>query len=205
MIRRMLGAMTGAIARWARGRARAIHRGLPRLLVLGLVLSAPAGAAADDVARLLGPLGLTPLPGERAAAFALPTLTGGTVGLADHQGEVVLVYFWATWCPYCRRELPAGVERISRERRTQPFTVLAVNIEEPRGVVASWVKGAGVTVPVLLDGDGAVARAYRVTATPTAVLIGRDGRLVARAAGNREWEGPAGRALLDTLIAAPPK
>lgn len=182
-----------------------IRRGLGPLLVLGLALAAPAGAAADDIDRLLQPLHLTALPGGRPPAFALPTVDGGKVALADLKGKVVLVYFWATWCPYCRRELPAGVERIGHERKAQAFTVLAVNVEEPKDLVASWVKGAGLTMPVLLDYDGAVARDYRVTATPTIYLIGRDGRLVARASGTRDWEGPAGRALLDALIAAPPQ
>lgn len=172
-------------------------------LVLGLLLIGRA-AAADDVERLLQPLGLTVVSGK-PAAFTLPATSGGTMSLAAQQGKVVLVYFWATWCPYCRRELPAGVEQVARERRGQPFTVLAVSVEEPKDLVASWAKGAGLTLPVLLDYDGAVARDYRVTATPTVVLIGRDGRLVARAAGNRQWEGPAGRALLDALVAAPAK
>jgi peroxiredoxin len=176
------------------------------LVATALALGILAGRAdaVDDLGRLLDPLGLTALSG-RPAGFTLPALSGGKVSLAEQQGKVVLVYFWATWCPYCRRELPAGVEQISRERRGQAFSVLAVSIEEPRDLVASWVKGAGVTLPVLLDYDGAVARDYRVTATPTAFVIGRDGRLVARAAGNRQWEGPAGRALLDALVAAPAK
>ena len=172
---------------------------------LALGLLAGRADAVDDIGGLLAPLGLTAMSGGRAADFALPALSGGKVSLAEQRGKVVLVYFWATWCPYCRRELPVGVERITRERRGQPFTVLAVSIEEPKDLVASWVKGAGVTMPVLLDYDGAVARDYRVTATPTTFLIGRDGRLVARASGNREWEGPAGRALLDALVAAPAK
>jgi peroxiredoxin len=180
---------------------------LAAVAALGLLLGLPPlarPAAADDVGRLLQPLGLTAMSGK-PAAFSLPATSGAKVSLAEQQGKVVLVYFWATWCPYCRRELPAGVERVARERRGQPFTVLAVSVEEPKDLVASWAKGAGLTIPVLLDYDGAVARDYRVSATPTVFVIGRDGRLVARAAGNREWEGPAGRALLDALVAAPAK
>jgi hypothetical protein len=56
---------------------------------------------------------------------------------------------------------------------------------------------------VLLDRDGAVATAYRVTATPTVVLIGRNGRMLARATGTRPWDSPPGRALLDASLAAP--
>lgn len=175
---------------------------LAGLLLGALAVAAPARAA-DDVDRLLRELQLTALPGERPAPFALPAVNGGSVSLADHRGKVVLVYFWATWCRYCRQELPVGVEKVSRERKGQPFVVLAVNIEEPKDLVASYVNGAGITPPVLLDSDGAIARRYRVTATPTTFLIGRDGRQIARGAGTRPWDGPAGRALLDALVAAP--
>jgi len=172
------------------------------LVVLGM--AAPAGSA-DDIDRLLREMKLVAVPGERPPAIALSRVDGGKATLAEQQGKVVLVYFWATWCGYCRRELPAGVEKVVRQRRGQPFTVLAVNIEEPRDLVASYVRETGITPPVLLDSSGTVARAYHVTATPTTYLIGRDGRLVARAAGTREWDGPAGRALLDALVAAPAK
>ncbi|HEY7039075.1 MAG TPA: TlpA disulfide reductase family protein [Methylomirabilota bacterium] len=179
---------------------------IARLLVSVLtVLALAAPAAADDIDRLLREMKLVALPGERPPTFALPRVDGGNVTLAEQQGKVVLVYFWATWCGYCRSELPVGVEKIVRQRKGQPFAVLAVNIEEPRDVVARYVREAGISAPVLLDGSGKVAGAYRVTATPTTYLIGRDGRLVARAAGTRDWDGPAGRALLDALVAAPAK
>lgn len=180
-----------------------ITRLIGSLLLAVLGLAAPA--AADDVDRLLREMKMVALPGERPPAFTLPRTDGGKTSLAEQQGKVVLVYFWATWCGYCRSELPVGVEKVVRERKGQPFTVLAVSIEEPRDLVTSYAKGAGITAPVLLDGDGTVARAYRVTGTPTTYLIGRDGRLVARAAGTREWAGPVGRALLDALVAAPAK
>ncbi len=90
-----------------------------------------------------------------------------------------------------------------QERKSQKFTVLLVNVKESPERVAAWVKAKGVTPTVLLDRDGAVTGAYRVTATPTAVLIGRDGKMVARAIGTREWNSGAGRRLLDALVAAP--
>jgi peroxiredoxin len=180
-----------------------VRRLAATLLLLGALALAVPAHAADDVDRLLRELQLVALPGERPAPFALPALDGRTVSLADHRGKVVLVYFWATWCRYCRQELPAGIEKVTRERKGQPFTVLAVSIEEPKDLVAGYAKGVGITSPVLLDEDGAVTRRYRVTATPTTFLIGRDGRQIARGAGTRPWDGPAGRALLDALVAAP--
>ena len=81
--------------------------------------------------------------------------------------------------------------------------MLAIDIQEDPAKVEAWVKANGFTAPVLLDRGGAVASAYRVTATPTAVLVGRDGRMLARATGTRPWDSAAGRALLDAALAVP--
>ncbi len=78
-----------------------------------------------------------------------------------------------------------------------------IDFRESPQQVAAWVKAKGVTPPVLLDRDGAVAAAYRVTATPTVVLIGRDGRMIARAIGPRAWNDGLARRLLDLLVGAP--
>jgi cytochrome c biogenesis protein CcmG, thiol:disulfide interchange protein DsbE len=101
--------------------------------------------------------------------------------------------------------LPSTIEKVHREFKDQPLTVLAVNIQESPERVAAFVKSAGISVPVLLDRDGAVTAAYRVRATPTVVLIGRDGKLVAQGAGARPWDGNVGRALLRALVGAPAK
>ena len=98
--------------------------------------------------------------------------------------------------------MPSTIEKVHRERKDQQFTVLAINIQESPQRVKDWVTARGLTVPVLLDQSGVVAGAYHVTATPTVVLIGRDGRMVARASGTRRWDTGAGRALLDALVAA---
>ena len=80
--------------------------------------------------------------------------------------------------------------------------MVAINIQEGREKVAAWVRDKGVTVRVLLDRDGAVAAAYRVTGTPTVIVVGRDGRMVARAVGPRDWRGDKGSALIKALLAA---
>ena len=99
--------------------------------------------------------------------------------------------------------MPSTIEKVHRERKGAKLAVLAIDIQEASQKVADWVKAKGITMPVLLDRGGAVATAYRVTATPTVVLVGRDGRLVGRAVGARAWDAGPGRALLDALLAAP--
>jgi peroxiredoxin len=99
--------------------------------------------------------------------------------------------------------LPSTVEQVMREFRGQRLAVVIVNIQEAPDKVAAWVKAKQLTSLVLLDADADVARDYRVSATPTVFLIDREGRLVARAAGTRDWAGEKGRALL-RLLAGPP-
>lgn len=99
--------------------------------------------------------------------------------------------------------MPSTIEKIYRELKDKKFVVLAIDIQEDRAKVEAWTTAKGITPPVLLDRHGAAAAAYRVTATPTVVLIGRDGRMLARATGTRPWNTRAGRALLDAALAAP--
>ncbi|MBI3029914.1 MAG: TlpA family protein disulfide reductase [Candidatus Rokubacteria bacterium] len=96
--------------------------------------------------------------------------------------------------------MPSTIEQMHKEFGPRGLAVLAVNIQESRGVVAAWVKEKGITSRVLLDIDGSVTAAYRVTATPTVVLVARDGKLVGRAIGTRGWTSDAGRALLEALL-----
>jgi peroxiredoxin len=99
--------------------------------------------------------------------------------------------------------LPSTIEKVYREMKDKKFAVLAIDIQEDPAKVAAWTTANGITPPVLLDRNGGVAAAYRVTATPTVVLIGRDGRMFARATGTRPWDSRPGRALLDAALAAP--
>ena len=99
--------------------------------------------------------------------------------------------------------MPSTIEKVYRELKDKKFVVLAIDIQEDPAKVEAWTTAKGVTPPVLLDRNGAVAAAYRVTATPTVVLIGRNGRMLARATGTRPWDSPPGRALLDAALAAP--
>jgi peroxiredoxin len=99
--------------------------------------------------------------------------------------------------------LPSAVERVKRARHDRGFTVLAVDLQESAAKVSAWARDKGLTMPILLDADGKVSAAYGVRATPTAVLIGRDGRMVARATGTKPWDGAQSLELIDALLARP--
>jgi peroxiredoxin len=92
------------------------------------------------------------------------------------------------------------MEQVHKEFDQKGLTVLAVNMQENRNQVAHWVKEKNVTSLVLLDADGAVTRLYQVIGIPTVVLIGRQGELIGRAGGSREWTGEKGRRLFEALL-----
>jgi peroxiredoxin len=193
------------------GRCRRTRRKRVRRAILGAALalaclalgSAAVTAAAPDIPALMRDFGVGPLSGE-PSPVALPDLAGERVDLQNQRGHLVMLYFWATWCPYCTREMPSTMETIHRELRDQGLTILAINLGESRALVAPWIEQRHITFPVLLDESGAVAGAYRVRGTPTVVLVDRQGRLLGRTVGSREWD-TEGRPLLAALLAARPQ
>ena len=96
--------------------------------------------------------------------------------------------------------MPSTIEQVHREYKDRGLTVLAIDMKEPKSTVAAWVRKSGVTFDVLLDPTETVTRAYQVSVTPTVYLIGRDGKLLAKAIGTKRWTGPRGRALLDAML-----
>ena len=78
--------------------------------------------------------------------------------------------------------------------------VLAVNLGEKRDLVAAWVKSRGVTSTVLLDANKEAEKSYQIAYTPTVFLVDRQGKLVGKAIGERQWTGEEGKALLRRLL-----
>ena len=94
-----------------------------------------------------------------------------------------------------------SIDALAKELAPAGLTVLFVDIGEDASVVARAVRERGYSVPVILDADMRVAQAYRVLATPTVVLVGRNGHVLTTAVGPRSWASPEGRALLRGLLA----
>lgn len=115
--------------------------------------------------------------GQLAPDFSLPTLGGGETNLSDYAGQVVLVNFWATWCPPCKAEMP-DINAYYEARQDDGLVVLAVNAQEDPATVSSFIEATGFSFPVLLDSDGRVEQQYQVRSFPMTFVIDRDGRVV---------------------------
>ena len=112
-----------------------------------------------------------------APDFQLVNLEGDMVALSDHRGSVVLVNFWATWCPPCRAEMPLLQE--FADRYDQDMVVFAVNSGEEEAVVRNFVETTGLNLLFLLDPTNSVATLYRVRGFPTSLFIDENGILQA--------------------------
>lgn len=97
--------------------------------------------------------------------------------------------------------MPSTIEQVHREFGGQGLVVLAINLGEAPERVAAWAKSRSVTSTILLDATGSVMESYRIAYTPTVFLVGRDGRLIGRAIGNKNWLSEKGRALFRALLA----
>ncbi len=138
---------------------------------LHLVLSAITGAVALVAAPALG---FAPSQDTQAPAFTLPALSAGHWSLSAMRGHVVVVNFFATWCPPCRAETP---DLVAAEKRYASKGVIFVGVDdrEDAALVSVFVKTKGIRYPIVLDSDGAVSRQYDVRAIPTTYVVDRNG------------------------------
>lgn len=107
----------------------------------------------------------------------LTTLDGKPFELADAVGHsVVILNFWTTWCGPCRQEMPE-LRRFLDAHRSQPLRFVAVDVSEPENKVRAFLKEQKLELPVALDPQGEAARSLGVTAYPTTVVVGANGRI----------------------------
>jgi cytochrome c biogenesis protein CcmG, thiol:disulfide interchange protein DsbE len=131
--------------------------------------------------------------GLEAPDFTLPDLDGNEVALSDYRGDVVLINFWATWCPPCRVEMPE-MEAVYRDYRDEGFEILGVDQREPVELVESFVTERGFSWIFLLDEEFEVSREYSANAIPRSILVDRDGTVV------HIWTGPLTRSALERQL-----
>jgi len=141
---------------------------------------------------------IKPARTKRAEDFSLNTPGSGKFRLFDHHGQVVLINFWATWCPPCLEEMPA-MERLYRQHRDGGFTLVAVSVDADSKLVAPFVTARKFSFPVALDPSMNMANTYGVRALPSSFIVARDGTLAALAIGPRHWDNDAAHSLIEGL------
>lgn len=144
----------------------------------------------------------SPEVGAPAPAFELEDLAGGRHRLADFAGRVVVLNFWATWCPPCVTEMPS-LQELADDLGPEGLEVVAVSVDERYADIEPFVTRHGLRFLVLHDSGKRVSRRYEVLQYPETWIIGRDGRLASHIVGARDWSAPASLEVFRRLLATP--
>ena len=168
--------------------------------------AAPASAPAHSRPGKVLPLAdamkemdlIRPSRAKLAEDFTLATPGGGTFKLSGHRGKVVMINFWATWCPPCLEEMPA-MERLYRQQKDAGFTLVAVSVDTDPKKITPFVTAHKLTFAIGLDPKMDLANAYAVRALPSSFLVGRDGNLTALAIGPRHWDNDAAHSVVEGM------
>lgn len=158
------------------------------MLFLVLATFAVGAAAAGIDAELARGAGMEAYPVPlKAPLLRLPSLSGEARAAEQYKGRVVLLNFWASWCPPCREEFPS-LERLQRALGGRNFTVLAVSVADSEEGIAHFLGGRKPAFDVLMDNDKRAAQAWRAAGVPVTYLLDRQGRLLAGKTGPQLWD-----------------
>ena len=142
----------------------------------------------DDSMNLTGQARLG--RGAKAPDFTLPGLDGKMVRLADQRGKVVFLNIWATWCPPCVDEMPS-MEKLHQQLKDEDFEILAVSIDKQGAeAVLPFMKKHNLSFTALIDAKGSLKYEYQTTGVPETFIIDRNGIIVEKVIGPRDWASP---------------
>ena len=122
-----------------------------------------------------------------APSFELSSLKGGPVQLADYNGKVLFINFWATWCGTCKVEMPS-MEKLYQRFKEYDFEMLTISVDKDISLIDPFLRQYNLTFPVLLDPNSEVAKKnYKTTGVPETFIVDKSGIIVHKAIGPRDW------------------
>ena len=180
-----------------------VARGIPiALALLVSVASAfPQGGTTgkawyEDGLKKLG-FTVFPKPAD-LEDFSVKALDGSTTKLSSQRGKIVLLNFWATWCPPCQAEMPA-IEALWSKSKDKAFTVMGISIGEAPGTVREYIAKKGYGYPVFVDPSGKIGSLFGARSIPTTYIVDKAGKAIAGIVGGAPYDGAEAAALFSEL------
>lgn len=130
-----------------------------------------------------------------APYFELMDIDGKLHKLTDYKGSVVILNFWATWCPPCRYEMPS-MDRARKILKGEKIVILAIDVGEDEDTIFEFTGNYPVEFPLLMDPEAKTIKQYPVVGLPTTYIIDPHGYITHKIVGSREWDDPQ---LLDKI------
>jgi cytochrome c biogenesis protein CcmG/thiol:disulfide interchange protein DsbE len=151
------------------------------LLIIGYY-SSPIGHAASYIRARLGSV---------SPDFTLESVSGAKIKLSDFRGKVVLLDFWATWCPPCRMSTPALIE-LNEAYKGKDLVIIGISLDEDKSQVKPFLKREGVKHTVVYGADSSIDQAYRIESIPSFFILDKNGVIRKQFSGyfpgiDREW------------------
>ncbi len=122
----------------------------------------------------------------KAPDFNLVDMNGVKHSLAEYKGKPIIINFWATWCPPCRRELPSMNKGWSKIKNSG-INMLAINVGEDEDTIFNFMADYPIDFKVLLDLSGDIINKWPVNGLPTTFVVDKNGYIIYRAIGGRDW------------------
>ncbi len=173
-------------------------RSLAVMLILLTNLAFAGGGGVDD---LFSKMRINPIKGgKKAPDFSLKDLAGKKVEIKQYKGKVVFLNFWATWCGPCKEEMPS-LEVLHQKLKGENFVLLTVSVDyEGLKPVDGFISKHRYTFPVLLDPNGETLDLFEIKGIPTTFIIDKNGKVIGRAIGPRDWKSQEVFSLINLLI-----
>jgi thiol-disulfide isomerase/thioredoxin len=173
-----------------------MKRLVPVCLLLSVLAVMPSGCSKGTSA----PKHAAVSENKPAPDVSVSSLQQAPLKLSDLKGKVVMLNFWATWCPPCRQEIPSMI-KLNSFMSGKPFQMVAVSIDEGgQPVIESFLKESGFNLPVYTDPDGRAAKTYGITGVPETFIIDKNGILKKKVIGPLAWDSPEVIGFLEGLM-----
>lgn len=170
---------------------------MKKFLVLFCCIAALAVGCSKDKAGV--PV-KSPSEKSQAPEINIVSLDNQQLSLASLKGKVVLLNFWATWCPPCREEIPSMM-KLNTFMVGKPFQMVCVSVDEGgKDAVETYFKNSGFSLPAYTDPSGRVAKIYGITGVPETFVIDKNGIIVKKVIGGLDWNSPEVIAFLEGLM-----
>jgi thiol-disulfide isomerase/thioredoxin len=131
-----------------------------------------------------------PAEARAAPAFSYPDLQGKVHNLADYQGKILVINFWATWCPPCVKEMPA-LQSAAEQLRADDIYVLGINVGDDKEAIEDFLKLTPVDFPLLLDENMESMADWQLKGLPTTAIVNGAGQIAYTVLGDKAWDDPA--------------
>jgi thiol-disulfide isomerase/thioredoxin len=172
-------------------------KGILGIFAILLTLSSFAGTIFADGAQDGRPwyasdlerLGFTVFDRPKAVAdFSVQALDGARQSLSSLRGKIVILNFWATWCPPCRAEMPA-LDSLWKKNKDKAFVIMGVSLGEDQKTVMDFVAKAKYSYPIFLDQSGELGARFGARSIPTTYVFDKEGQAIAGKIGGAEYDG----------------